>query len=150
MTNMLAKRPNHHVAWLWALTGLFCLRVIAQPLALIVESPWLPRFNEWHSEVMPYGVLLAFQLAIITTLVVVNVSHVRGSVVRKRRFGHLLTVIGAVYALGMIARLLLGMTLADPSHWFANKISPWFHLVLAAYLLTLARFHLSVSQGGDQ
>ena len=54
-----------YALWLWALTALFAIRVISQPLALVIDFRWLPRFESWHSGVMPYPLLVVAQLFIL-------------------------------------------------------------------------------------
>ena len=44
---------------MWLLLLLFAFRVVAQPLALVVDSALLPPFESWHSAALPYGLLLA-------------------------------------------------------------------------------------------
>ena len=83
--------------WLWTLTALFALRVIAQPLALLIDTPLLPRFESWHSGVMPYPLLVVAQLFILAWLTVTawRVSHDR--VTSNPKTGRpLLAIAGAV------------------------------------------------------
>ncbi|MBM3769903.1 MAG: hypothetical protein FJW27_01160 [Acidimicrobiia bacterium] len=54
--------------WLWLLTGLFALRVVAQPMSLLLEHPLLPRFEAWHSDALPYGLLVASQILILVAM----------------------------------------------------------------------------------
>ena len=42
------------------LTALFAFRVLMQPLVWKWPIKMLPSFDQWHSEAMPYGVLLSF------------------------------------------------------------------------------------------
>jgi hypothetical protein len=42
----------------------------------------------------------------------------------------------------MALRLIIGLTGWSEAPWFQRPIPAFFHLVLAAYLLVLAAFHL--------
>lgn len=150
MTNRSINGSRNYVNLLWILTALFCFRVLAQPLSLIIDVPWLPPFEEWHSNAMPYILLLTFQIIIITMMVYTNISHYKKKKIQKRKFGKALLIVALLYVIAMIIRLILGATMIEPSSWFANKISPWFHLVLAAYLLVIARFHLFKNYKGEK
>ena len=52
-------------AILWFLSALFCLRVLAQLTASVVDTTFLPAFEDWHSATMPYGLLVFFQIVIL-------------------------------------------------------------------------------------
>jgi hypothetical protein len=49
----------------WLFLALFAVRVVAQPLSLVVHSAVLPPFESWHSGALPYGLLVASQVAIL-------------------------------------------------------------------------------------
>lgn len=123
--------------WLWALTVLFVLRIAAQPLALVL--PGLPDFDAWHGGTMPYPVLLAFQLAILAIMLAANRTCTRGRLMPRPRLARGLTVFGTLYFVAMLARLALGQSLAPAPAWFERPLPTLFHLVLATWLLILAR-----------
>ena len=131
--------------WLWALTALFAIRVVAQPLALVFDSPLLPRFESWHSGIMPYALLVAAQVCILTWLALNawRVSH--NTLKPNRTWGRSLLALASVYAATMFARLILGATLLRDERWFASPIPTIFHLGLAGYLFVFA--HLQVRHG---
>ena len=122
---------------LWALTALFVLRVAAQPLALIL--PGLPDFDAWHGGTMPYPVLLAFQLAILAIMLAANLACTRGRLLPRPRLARGLTLFGTFYFGAMLARLALGHSLDPVPAWFDRPVPTLFHLVLATWLLILAR-----------
>jgi len=128
--------------WLWLLTALFTLRMLAQPLADLRGFEWLPPFQSWHSATMPYGLLLTAQIAILFLLVHTALRFTRGRVKARHRLGVLLMVFGSIYFISMLARLLLGLTLLSGNRWFASWLPTLFHLVLAVYVLMVARYHL--------
>jgi hypothetical protein len=125
---------------LWGLTLLFGLRILAQPLSWIVQA--LPGFDAWHGGVLPYPALLLSQLAIASTMVIVNLRLARGVLVPRPRLGRGLAWLGSLYFAGMLLRLVLGQTLYPGSSWLDRPLPTLFHLVLAAWLLLLARYHV--------
>jgi hypothetical protein len=48
---MNSQPSQRYAPWLWLLLGLFVLRVVSQPLALLVDTPLRPRFESWHGPV---------------------------------------------------------------------------------------------------
>lgn len=122
---------------LWGLTALFAFRVTAQPLALFM--PQLPAFDAWHGNVLPYPLLLVAQLLIFALMVAVNLACMRGRLDPRPRLARVLNLLGWVYFSGMLARLALGQTLDPVPAWFDRPLPTLFHLVLATWLLLLAR-----------
>jgi hypothetical protein len=134
MRNLLHAHP---CLALWWLTALFALRVAAQPLALTV--PMLPSFDAWHSGVLPYPALLAFQLVVLAVMVTTNRACTRGRLAHRPRLARALTVLGTIYFVGMLARLALGQILNPAPAWFDRPLPTLFHLFLSIWLLLLAR-----------
>jgi len=135
-------RPaNRYQPWLWLLSGLFLLRVMAQLAVLFVEIPYLPPFERWHSGTLPYGVLLACQLAILLVMIRVALGISFGRVAPVNGLGAILLSIGTAYFGLMCIRLTLGLTVLSGHHWFTSHIPTVFHLVLATFVLLLGKFH---------
>jgi len=122
---------------LWWLTALFALRVAAQPLAL--GMPGLPEFDAWHSGVLPYPALLGSQLTILTVMLATNRACSQGKLAQRPRLARALTLLGSVYFVAMLARLVLGQILDPAPAWFDRPLPTLFHLLLAAWLLLAAR-----------
>lgn len=122
---------------LWGLTALFALRVAAQPLALVVPS--LPAFDTWHGNVMPYRLLLASQLLILGIMVTVNRACMREQPSPRPRLAPTLKVLGWIYFSAMMLRLSLGLGMDHAPLWFDRPLPTFFHLILATWLLLLAR-----------
>jgi hypothetical protein len=125
---------------LWLSLGLFALRVVAQPLSLVVRSHWLPAFDAWQSGAVPYWLLLLSQIAILAVFVPGTVAVARGTAQLRRRSGVLLFAVGTMYLMSMITRLALGMTAMRGHAWFDRPIPTSFHLVLATSVMVYARF----------
>ncbi len=131
----------NHARWLWLLAALFALRVIAQPLALVLDVSFLPRFEAWHSGLLPYPLLVVTQLLILAWLLTTARRVTRATSMPNRRVGTFLFVASGVYGITMLARLLLGATALRDERWFASPVPTTFHLVLAGYLFVYGHFH---------
>jgi hypothetical protein len=141
---MLTKTPVHgarHVVVLWSLTALFAFRVAAQLVQYASPNRLLPSFEAWQGSGLDYPVLLASQLLILVFMAW-QTTGVSRQVLARRRVGVWLIALGAVYFVTMSARLVLGLTLLAAVSWFAKPLPAFFHMVLAAYLLTLGHYHL--------
>jgi|RhiMetdeSRZDD1v2_1073273.scaffolds.fasta_scaffold29219_3 hypothetical protein len=126
---------------LWLLLALFAFRVAAQPLALVVQSGVLPPFESWHSAALPYGALLAAQVAILLAMSWTAWRFTTNAVRPRRAVGTVAIALGGVYFATMMVRLVLGLTVLGHVRWFASPIPTVFHLVLATFLLVYGRFH---------
>lgn len=116
---------------LWFLLGLFCLRVLSQLLVAIFQVPFLPPMEEWHSEIMPYPVLVGFQVIIIVILVRISLNFTKRRVIPRRTLGLRLLGIGSLYFTVMVVRYA----------WFGWSIPIFFHWVLATFLLVVGFYH---------
>jgi hypothetical protein len=135
----LASKPL--APWLWLLLTVFCFRVVAQLLQWLLTVPFLPPFAAWHSGALPYGVLVATQILIIALMARVCYRFSRGHVQANHRLGAMLLLLGAIYFLGMLARLLVGLFVLPEHGWFGQILPAVFHLVLALFVLLVGRFH---------
>jgi hypothetical protein len=147
---------TRHARILGVLTGLFTLRVAGQALVAFRGVGFLPPMEQWYSGLMPYPILLPTQLAMIAVMVFVVRDVARGSgtfSVPRRRAGRLLVWSSYLYALSMVVRYVVTMTLYPERRWFGHTIPIWFHLVLAAFVYTLGRYHVDrapASSGAGQ
>jgi hypothetical protein len=132
---------RRYAPWLWLLLGLFALRVIAQPMALVVPVWFLPPFESWYSGVLPYGILLSAQILIIAWLAWTAWRFSTGDVTPRSRVGRVGLALGGLYFGSMVLRLFLGATVLRGQRWFASPVPTVFHLVLASYLLLFGHFH---------
>ncbi len=119
----------------WGLTALFLLRILAQPLANRI--PALPPFDTWQGSHLPYPLLLASQFVIFSLMVWGNL---RAPELRAQpRLARVLTIIGAAYFVMMFVRLCVGLVWTDAPVWFQRPLPAFFHLVLASWMLLMAR-----------
>jgi uncharacterized protein len=131
-------------AALWLLLFLFVLRVAGQLLVFLGRAPWLPPMEEWYSGLIPYGPLVVAQIAIVVLYAkaALDLSGGRGYFATPRPgLGRGLLVFGSVYLAAMIVRYILRMSLHPEARWTGGAIPIFFHWVLAAFLLVLARYH---------
>jgi hypothetical protein len=126
---------------LWLLFLLFAFRVVAQPLALVVDNDLLPPFESWHSAALPYRVLLASQVAILACLSWTAWRFTLGEPTPRRTLGAVALTVGGLYFAVMLVRLILGLTTLRGHRWFASPIPTVFHLVLAIFVLLYGHFH---------
>ena len=131
-----------HLLLLAILTAAFLFRVMAQLLQALWPLDVLPSFESWHSATLPYPLLLASQLAILAVQVWLIVVIARHSLRPRRQVGLALLVVGSLYFTFMLFRLIAGVTFFAHLPWFQARLPTIFHLVLAAFLLVLADFHL--------
>ena len=125
------------------LLALFCFRVLVQLLQLLFPVAYLPPFAAWHSESLPYSVLLLSQLLIVILMTFVCIRFSQGRVTPNRFLGGVLLVTGTIYLVVMLVRLFIGVFVLPDHHWFGQLLPAGFHLVLAIFMLLVGSFHYS-------
>jgi len=146
MNEMTLNDSRRYAPLLWLLLGLFTFRVTAQLLLTIGDIPYLPPFEQWHSDAIPYELLLTSQLLILWVMVKQALLFFRGKVNSNRTIGKILFILGVIYFLSMLLRLVLGLTIFTDSRWFTNYIPTFFHLVLASFVLVISFYHLQIRE----
>jgi hypothetical protein len=137
-----AARPAYGIA-LAGLTLLFSLRVIGQALQLWAPQSYLPSFDRFQGSNLPYPVLLATQLVILALMVNTAYGVASGRATLGPGAARVLWWAGTVYFGGSIARIVVGAAYTQAPPWFTAWIPAFFHVVLAAFVLTLAAAHAS-------
>lgn len=132
-----------YAPWLWILLALFCFRVVAQLIAAKTSISFMPGFDDWHSGALPYSALVAAQLAIIVAMATIAYRFTFSEVKHRPALGKALLVVGSVYLGVMVVRLALGSTVYAGHPWFDKVLPTLFHMLLAAFVLVVSRFHLS-------
>ena len=127
----------------------FLFRVGAQALQAWRPVRGLPGFGGWDSATVPYAALLLGQAVVVLVCLRVIWRIAAGTTRPRPRLGRLLLVFGVIYFGGMAVRLILGFTLLSHVNWFDAPLPSLFHLVLAGFVIELARFHLSSPSAGD-
>ena len=134
---------------------LFALRVLGQAIQRWVPQPFLPPFAAFQGSRLPYPALLAAQLAILTGMIVACRRVLAGAQTRSRRKSCALRWVGTSYLTVSALRIAIGLWFPAAPSWFRAWISGFFHLVLAAFVLFLARCYgnaqpSSPDIGGDR
>lgn len=129
-------------ALLAGLTALFGLRVAAQAIQRWVPQPFLPPFDEFQGSALPYGVLLSSQLIILTAMAYCALRVRAGTLRPGRRAGNVLAWLGGVYMGVSLFRIAIGLTVPGAGPWFSAWIPATLHVVLAAFVVTLAYYHV--------
>ncbi len=137
---MVTKRAAY-AALLWLLTIVFALRVAGQALQRWAPQPFLPPFDAFQGSNLPYWLLLSAQLAISMVMIVVARRVQTGSLDPSARAGTVLMWTGSIYMTASVGRIVVGLFVPAAPPWFSTWIPAVFHVVLAAYVLTLAYYH---------
>jgi putative CocE/NonD family hydrolase len=141
----VSPTPARYASALWALLGLFVLRVVAQLAIALGFGSFLPPWEEWFSGTLAYPPLLASQIAIILALGKIATDLTRGRgfwAIPRRRLGSALLAFGTLYAGVMVVRYAIRMSLYPPERWWGGSIPIFFHWVLASFLLVLGAYHV--------
>ena len=132
---------SQYVPWLFACYVLFIFRVTAQLIQKFYNLPFLPEFDAWHSGALTYPSLLASQILIIGIMTWVIAGFVSGRVLVRYTLGVWLLMLGGIYFLVMVFRLMAGFTFATDHSWLGAPIPAFFHIVLALFILLIGHFH---------
>lgn len=131
---------------LFLLASLFLIRVLGQAVQYWYPLALLPAFRDFQGSSLPYALLLLIQLIILLFLYRVAWKLGSGKLLPNRRTGRWLLVLGVIYMAGSVVRIAIGLSVADAVVWFTSWIPAVFHVVLAAFILTLAIFHLRAKE----
>ncbi len=119
---------------LWALLGLFVLRVLGQALVAFAGVQFLPPMQAWYSGLMPYEFLLPSQILLIVlmTWICIDFTRRRGPFYEAQPlFAVYWLYFGWIYLIAMIGRFV----------WFGLSIPVVFHWVLAAFMIAVGMSH---------
>jgi hypothetical protein len=131
-------------AYLLLFSILFFLRVAGQVLVVLRAPAWLPPMHQWH--LMPYRLLLPIQTGFLVVMALIGVGLARGMgpfVDREPGFGRFLIGFSFVYVGAMLVRYAVRMYRQPRERWFGGAIPIVFHFVLAAFLFTWGKYHVS-------
>jgi hypothetical protein len=121
---------------------LFALRVAAQALQRWAPQPLLPPFEEFQGSTIPYGILLCSQLVILTAMAYYTFRLRSGTLTANHRAGILLAWLGGLYMTVSVGRVAIGLAVSDAGAWFSAWIPAALHVILAAFVVTLAYYHV--------
>jgi hypothetical protein len=144
---MVKTNSNRYVLVMGSLTGLFSLRVAAQAMQLWRPQSFLPAFDDFQGSNLDYSTLLLIQLVILALMLRTCLRVAGGTSVPQPGLGRGLAWFGGIYMAGSVARIAIGLAIPSAPAWFSAWIPAFFHLVLAGFVLTAARYH-SQPMGG--
>jgi len=122
------------------LTALFAFRIIMQLLVAKWPIAWLPPFEAWHSEAMPYSVLLSLQFIILAMMTLGTLFMPRLGANQKA--SRILAVMGWIYLVLMVKRTVIGIFDLSEHIWFDGAVPTVFHFVLISYLMIMSHAFL--------
>jgi hypothetical protein len=126
---------------LGALTALFALRVAGQAIQRWMPQPFLPDFAAFQGSSLPYWLLLTIQIMLLAVMMRAAGRVANGGHRMQPRAQRLLQAFGIVYMTGSLGRIAVGVALPGAPAWFTAWLPAFFHVVLAAFVLALARCH---------
>lgn len=129
---MAAQSPIPYRAILLLLCAIFAARVFIQFGLQFTSVSFLPVFNLWHSEAMPYLVLFSAQVALLTSMIYGAITS-KNRVIRPK-LGQLFCVLGFIYLFAMLSRLAIGITESSDKLWFEGAVPTAIHFILIAYV----------------
>jgi hypothetical protein len=138
------KDPAQYAVWLWLFTGLLFLRVVGQVIVVLYAPRWLPPMEQWQSGLLPYPVLLASQILVLTLMVSICIDFSRGSgYFLEPRWYRAPIALGVsyVYFGGMVVRYIVWMRRRPDQRWFGGTIPIIFHSIVAAFIWTVGKYH---------
>jgi hypothetical protein len=136
--------PRETAGYLLILSVLFLLRVAGQLLVVLRAPSCLPPMGQWH--LMPYRLLLPIQIGFLALMALIEIGLFRtwGVVVEQEpTFGRFLIGFSFVYAGAMAVRYVVRMYRRPGERWFGGTIPIVFHFVLAAFLFTWGKYHVT-------
>jgi hypothetical protein len=139
--------PADYADFLWLFTALLFLRVIGQIVVVLWAPRWLPPMHQWQSGLLPYPVLLAGQILVLTLMVWICLDFSRTTGVflnpRRSEVGRFTIWFSYFYVGAMIVRYIARMIERPDQRWFGGTIPIIFHCVVAAFLWTFGKYHVS-------
>ena len=129
---------------LWFITIVFLGRVLAQVFVGIYSPSYLPKMEMWYSGLMPYPILLTYQVFIYTCMIIFNfcLYMERGPLflVLNDKTSIYYIYFGAVYFLLMILRFVIHKIKEPDIIWPRGSIPIFFHFFLAIYIILLGSY----------
>lgn len=147
-TRITTNAKDHSLLTLSILLSLFCLRVMGQLLVALFHLQFLPPMEKWHSNLLPYPLLLVGQMLIIWLFgqICLDFSRKSGYFFEpKKALALPLLWFGACYFIVMMIRFAICLNLIFHGTWVSGLIPSFFHLVLASFLLVLGNHHRRLS-----
>ena len=139
------KDSAYYGMFLALFTVLLYLRVLGQIVVVLWAPRWLPPMEQWQSGLLPYRLLLAGQIVVLTLMTLISTDFLRGAgffVDSHPTGGRFSMLFASGYALWMVVRYINRMICKPDQRWFGGTIPIIFHCVVAAFLWTWGRYHV--------
>jgi hypothetical protein len=137
-----------HLTVLRVCAALFVGRVLAQCLQWLFPLEFLPPFEAWYSGALAYPWLLVSQVAIMVILAWAIWCIRCHRWKPQKKWGAVWLILGLLYWVVMMVRLVLSFTWAESGSWWHAPIPSFFHLVLAVFVMTVGHYHWTRSGSG--
>ncbi len=123
------------------LIALFAFRVIAQFMQKYTPVSFLPSLEAWQGSGLPYHWLLFSQIILLGIMGRQIFLMTKDRIAPNLKLGKFFLITGSIYFGSMLLRMIAGLTFAADIHWFATTLPSFFHMILASFILVLARYH---------
>ena len=137
--------PESYAAYLWLFTFLLILRVAGQLIVATRAPSWLPPMEQWQSGLLPYPVLVAGQVVVLTLMIWISADFSRGAgfwVQPMPRLGLAAVWWSYLYFGAMVVRYVRRMAMRPDQRWFGGTIPIIFHSMVAAFQWTFGTYHV--------
>ena len=131
---------HRYFPWMFMMTGLFAMRVLAQGIQALYPVPFLPPFQAWHGDVLPYPLLVISQIIILFVLAGILIRVKDDTISPSPWKYRTCFTLGSIYFLFMTFRLIAGLTFMADHPWFSKSYPAFFHVVLASFILLLGHY----------
>jgi hypothetical protein len=142
-------RCRRYARALAAITALFTVHVAAQALRHWNGGDALAPPHGLIGSALPYWLLLAVQVFLLALMSAITYDVAGCTRRRNARAARVLGWLGGMYFAGSLGRIAAGLTLANAPPWFTAWSAALFHLVLAAFVVTLAAYHATEWRGSE-
>lgn len=119
-------------ALLLLLSAIFAARVFTQFFLQYFSVDFLPPFDLWHSEAMPYLVLFSLQCLLLALMIWGALADRKTA---RPKLGAVVCSLGIIYLISMLSRVAIGLTESSDRLWFEGAVPTAIHFVLIAYVL---------------
>ena len=129
---------------LWLITLVFLMRVLAQIFVGIYSPSYLPKMEMWYSGLLPYPILLTYQMFMYTCMVIFNFCFYMGkgplfyflNPSTQRYFVYF----GLIYFVLMVIRFIVHKVKDPETRWPRGTIPIFFHFFLSTYIILMGSY----------
>ena len=129
---------------LWTITIIFLGRILAQVFVGIYSPSYLPKMEMWYSGLLPYPILLTYQMFMYTCMVIFNFCLLMGRgplfLVLNDKVSIYYIYFGITYFSLMVIRFIIHKIKEPEITWPRGSIPIFFHFFLALYIILLGSY----------